>query len=179
MRRDLPLSRDDSLTKSSPPQRAHWQDSTHALPSFRCRTCHATTQGLQQHSEPDSQFAVPRQEEALGLRLARVVGQASQCVSPLPFLRFPAHLSHSTVEPGKGRKCVILVGRPREVLKMSWTDLRQAGGLGETEFWMNLSPKGTILATTAASQTVLGYSSQDLSELGFPRIAERLADLSP
>lgn len=47
---------------------------------------------------------------------------------------------------------------------MSWTDLRQAGGLGETEFWMNLSPKGVVLSTTAAVQNVLGFSSQDLSE---------------
>lgn len=47
---------------------------------------------------------------------------------------------------------------------MSWTDLRQAGGLGEIEFWMNLSPKGIVLSTTAAVQNVLGFSSQDLSE---------------
>lgn len=48
---------------------------------------------------------------------------------------------------------------------MSWTDLRQAGGLGEIEFWMNLSPKGIVLSTTAAVQNVLGFSSQDLSKL--------------
>lgn len=70
--------------------------------------------------------------------------------------------SRPTVEPGKGRKCVILVGRPREVLKMSWNDLRSAGGLGDTEFWMHLSPQGTILSATSSIQSVLGVAPTDV-----------------
>ncbi|KAK4047820.1 hypothetical protein OIV83_005163 [Microbotryomycetes sp. JL201] len=66
------------------------------------------------------------------------------------------------IEPGKGRKCVIFVGRPREVFKMSWNDIRQAGGVGDTEFWMNLSQKGTVLAATGAIETVLGHSSETI-----------------
>ncbi|KAM0787144.1 hypothetical protein ACM66B_006395 [Microbotryomycetes sp. NB124-2] len=64
------------------------------------------------------------------------------------------------IEPGKGRKCVIFVGRPREVFKMSWNDVRQSGGIGDTEFWMNMSAKGTVLAATGAIETVLGHSSE-------------------
>lgn len=73
-----------------------------------------------------------------------------------------------TVEPGKGRKCVILVGRPTAVDQMSWGDLRQAGGVGDTEFWMKLSGSGTILTSTQSVQHVLGISSQDLSTFSCP-----------
>jgi hypothetical protein len=45
---------------------------------------------------------------------------------------------------------------------MSWNDLRQAGGVGDTEFFSFLSPKGTILSTTATVQNVLGFGPQEL-----------------
>ncbi|KAK4056060.1 hypothetical protein OIO90_002791 [Microbotryomycetes sp. JL221] len=66
------------------------------------------------------------------------------------------------IEPGKGRKCVVFVGRPREVFKMSWNDIRQGGGVGDTEFWMNMSGRGAVLAATAAIESVLGHSQNDI-----------------
>lgn len=45
---------------------------------------------------------------------------------------------------------------------MSWNDLRSAGGLGDTEFWMHLSPKGNVLSTTSSVQTVLGVMPDDI-----------------
>lgn len=66
------------------------------------------------------------------------------------------------VEPGKGRKCVILVGRPREVYKMSWNELRQAGGLGDSEFWTKLSPEGMVLSSATSVQNVLGFLPEEM-----------------
>ncbi|GAA5963319.1 hypothetical protein JCM21900_006555 [Sporobolomyces salmonicolor] len=66
------------------------------------------------------------------------------------------------IEPGKGRKCVIAVGRARDVLKMHWNELRQSGGLGDTEFWTKVSDKGMILSATLAVQSVLGFLPQEM-----------------
>lgn len=66
------------------------------------------------------------------------------------------------IEPGKGRKCVILVGRPREVYKMSWNELRRSGGLGDNEFWTKLSPEGMVLSSTSSVQNVLGFMQADM-----------------
>ncbi|KAL8278948.1 hypothetical protein RQP46_008617 [Phenoliferia psychrophenolica] len=65
-------------------------------------------------------------------------------------------------EQAKGRKCVILVGRPREVLQVSWKELEKAGGLGEKEYWSKLSFDGMQLHTTPPVKDVLGYSPEDL-----------------
>ncbi|GAA5988507.1 hypothetical protein JCM10908_003594 [Rhodotorula pacifica] len=66
------------------------------------------------------------------------------------------------IEPGKGRKCVIAIARPRDVMQMNWNELRQAGGLGDTEFFAKLDLRGTILTATQGTASVLGYQSQDL-----------------
>ena len=68
------------------------------------------------------------------------------------------------IEPGKGRKCVIAIARPRDVMQMNWNELRQAGGLGDTEFFAKVDLRGTILTATQGTASVLGYSSQELSE---------------
>ncbi|GAA6005423.1 hypothetical protein JCM11491_003637 [Sporobolomyces phaffii] len=65
------------------------------------------------------------------------------------------------IEPGKGRKCVIAVGRPRDVLKLNWNEVRLSGGLGDLEFWMKISDRGMILNATLAIHNVLGYLPQD------------------
>ncbi|GAA5898065.1 uncharacterized protein JCM6883_000912 [Sporobolomyces salmoneus] len=65
------------------------------------------------------------------------------------------------IEPGKGRKCVIAVGRPRDVLKLNWNEVRLSGGLGDLEFWMRISERGMILNATLALHNVLGYMPQD------------------
>ncbi|GAA5872699.1 hypothetical protein JCM3774_005033 [Rhodotorula dairenensis] len=66
------------------------------------------------------------------------------------------------IEPGKGRKCVIAIARPRDVMQMNWNELRQAGGLGDTEFFAKLDLRGTILTASQGTASVLGYTSQDL-----------------
>lgn len=71
------------------------------------------------------------------------------------------------VEQGKGRKSVILVGRPREVYRMSWHDLGRVGGFGKREFWSKLSAQGMFLHATPSVQDVLGYSVEEMSELAF------------
>ncbi|GAA6002185.1 uncharacterized protein JCM10292_000797 [Rhodotorula paludigena] len=72
------------------------------------------------------------------------------------------------LEPGKGRKCVILSGRPREVYKMSWRDLELAGGVGsgEHEFWAKVCVDGIFLSVTQSAEKVLGVGSVQRDVLG-------------
>lgn len=72
------------------------------------------------------------------------------------------------IEPGKGRKCVIAIARPRDVMQMNWNELRQAGGLGDTEFFAKLDLRGTILTATAGTASVLGQPAADLSQSYLP-----------
>lgn len=67
------------------------------------------------------------------------------------------------VEQGKGRKCVILVGRPRDVYKMSWADLERNSGFGSHEFWSKLSLNGLYLYATPAVQGVTGYTTEEMT----------------
>ncbi|KAK4700966.1 hypothetical protein P7C70_g5272, partial [Phenoliferia sp. Uapishka_3] len=66
------------------------------------------------------------------------------------------------VEPGKGRKCVILIGRRRETFKLSWDDVRREGGLAEKEFWTKLSREGMMLTATGPVQSVTGFSPSEM-----------------
>lgn len=68
----------------------------------------------------------------------------------------------AAVQPGKGRKCVILIGRPRELFEMPRKNLELAGGFGDKEFWAKISLGGTYLYTTSSVEQVLGYSSGEL-----------------
>lgn len=77
------------------------------------------------------------------------------------------------LEQGKGRKCVILSGRPREVYKMSWQDLERAGGMGDTEFWAKVCVDGIFLTATRTAASVLG------SDPKFSIIGKSFTDLSP
>ncbi|BGP24549.1 white collar 1 protein [Rhodotorula toruloides] len=72
------------------------------------------------------------------------------------------------LEPGKGRKCVILTGRPREVYKMSWRDLELAGGVGkgDYEFWAKICVDGIFLAATSSAEKVLGVSNATVDVVG-------------
>ncbi|SGY45329.1 BQ5605_C001g00274 [Microbotryum silenes-dioicae] len=76
------------------------------------------------------------------------------------------------LEQGKGRKCVILVGRVRHVYKMSWSDLERAGGFGKQEYWSKLTTSGMMLYATPTIGQVLGYRSEDV-------VGKTLAELSP
>lgn len=76
------------------------------------------------------------------------------------------------LEQGKGRKCVILVGRPRDVYKMSWSDLERNSGFGSHEFWSKLSLNGLYLYATPAVESVTGLKSDDI-------MGKTIAELSP
>ncbi|SCV74291.1 BQ2448_6723 [Microbotryum intermedium] len=76
------------------------------------------------------------------------------------------------LEQGKGRKCVILVGRVRHVYKMSWSDLERAGGFGKQEYWSKLTTSGMMLYATPTIGQVLGFRSEDV-------VGKTLAELSP
>jgi len=77
------------------------------------------------------------------------------------------------LEQGKGRKCVILSGRPREVYKMSWQDLEKAGGMGDSEFWAKVCVDGIFLTATRTAGNVLGTDSK------YSVVGKSFADLCP
>lgn len=66
------------------------------------------------------------------------------------------------VEQGKGRKCIILVGRERPVYALHRHDIEVAGGIGESEMWTKLSTSGMFLFVSSNVRTLLDRSSEDL-----------------
>lgn len=62
------------------------------------------------------------------------------------------------VEPGKGRKAIILSGRGKWMPSLSWRSIAHAGGLGEQEVWGMVSSNGTVLVTSASVRDMLGWS---------------------
>ncbi|GAA5863387.1 hypothetical protein JCM8547_006966 [Rhodosporidiobolus lusitaniae] len=81
------------------------------------------------------------------------------------------------LEAGKGRKCVVLSGRPREVFRMSWRDLEHEGGMSSSpssanEFFAKLCVDGIFLTTTKSAEQVLGIKAQDVT-------GKSVGDLSP
>lgn len=74
------------------------------------------------------------------------------------------------VEQGKGRKCIILVGRKRPVIALSRRDLDAHGGIGDSELWTKLSTSGMFLFVSSNIRSLLdlqpealvGTSMQDL-----------------
>lgn len=66
------------------------------------------------------------------------------------------------VEPGKGRKAVILSGRAKSVPTLPWDSVAKNGGLGQTEFWAKLSHQGLVLHATSSVSSVLGYSTAEV-----------------
>lgn len=69
------------------------------------------------------------------------------------------------VEPGKGRKAVILSGRARSVPTLPWELVGAHGGLGEREFWAKLSFHGLLLHATPSVVDVLGQSPEEVQGL--------------
>ncbi|GAA6009927.1 hypothetical protein JCM10207_002160 [Rhodosporidiobolus poonsookiae] len=83
------------------------------------------------------------------------------------------------IEPGKGRKCVIAIARPRDVTQMGWNELRRNGGLGDTEFFLKVGERGTVLFATATLQSVLGFAPDEavgcsLMDLALPEYSSQL-----
>jgi len=66
------------------------------------------------------------------------------------------------VEQGKGRKCIILVGRERPVYALSRHDIDATGGIGESEIWTKLSTSGMFLFVSSNVRTLLDRAPEDL-----------------
>nr|BAO20282.1 white collar protein 1 [Grifola frondosa] len=81
------------------------------------------------------------------------------------------------VEPGKGRKAIILSGRVRSMPRLEWGPVQRAGGLTavatnteddgqererEQEVWGLLSTNGTFLFVGAAVRDVLGWGAGEV-----------------
>lgn len=66
------------------------------------------------------------------------------------------------VEQGKGRKCIILVGRERPVYALFRHDIEAAGGIGEAEIWTKLSTSGMFLYVSSNVKNLLDRSPEDL-----------------
>ena len=76
------------------------------------------------------------------------------------------------LEQSKSRKCVILVGRERPIYKLSWSDLREVGGLGEREFWSKISSDGMFLYNTPAISRVIGQEAEALRGRNLSELVE-------
>ncbi|MCJ1398690.1 blue light receptor [Xylographa trunciseda] len=96
---------------------------------------------------------------------------------------FESHGSLHT-EQGKGKKCIILVGRERPVYALARSDIDSAGGIGENELWTKMSTSGMFLFVSSNVKSLLdrlpeelvGTSAQSLmraeSRLEFGRMLE-------
>jgi len=74
---------------------------------------------------------------------------------------FESHGSLS-VEQGKGRKCIILVGRERPVYALARYDIDAAGGIGESEMWTKISTSGMFLFLSSNVRTLIDRSPDEL-----------------
>lgn len=66
------------------------------------------------------------------------------------------------VEQGKGRKCIILIGRKRPVLALSRRQLESHGGIGDSELWTKLSTSGLLLFVSANVRSLLDLQPDQL-----------------
>jgi len=74
---------------------------------------------------------------------------------------FESHGSLHT-EQGKGRKCIILVGRQRPVYAIARSEVASEGGIGEGELWTKMSTTGMFLCVSSNSRTLLDRTPDDL-----------------
>ncbi|KAF1966759.1 hypothetical protein BU23DRAFT_311302 [Bimuria novae-zelandiae CBS 107.79] len=77
------------------------------------------------------------------------------------YMWFEGHGSLHT-EQGKGRKCIILVGRERPVYTLSKTVLQESGGIGDNELWTKLSTSGMFLFVSASVRSLLDRQPEEL-----------------
>ncbi|KAF2728446.1 white collar [Polyplosphaeria fusca] len=77
------------------------------------------------------------------------------------YMWFEGHGSLHT-EQGKGRKCIILVGRERPVYTLSKTILRASGGIGDNELWSKMSTSGMLLFVSSNVRQLLDRQPEDL-----------------
>ncbi|KUI59461.1 White collar 1 protein [Cytospora mali] len=72
--------------------------------------------------------------------------------------------SHGSLfaEQGKGRKCIILVGRKRPVFALSRRDIERNGGIGDGELWSKLSTSGMYLFVSSNCRSLLDLHPENL-----------------
>ena len=99
------------------------------------------------------------------------------------YMWFEGHGSLHT-EQGKGRKCIILVGRERPVYTLSKAIVRESGGVGDNELWTKMSTSGMFLYVSSNVRQLLDKQPEDLvgtsiqslmrqeSKINFGRILE-------
>lgn len=66
------------------------------------------------------------------------------------------------IEQGKGRKCIILVGRKRPVIALSRRSLEAHGGIGDSELWTKLSTSGMFLFVSSNVRSLLDLQPESL-----------------
>ena len=72
--------------------------------------------------------------------------------------------SHGSLhlEQGKGRKCIIMVGRERPVYALARSDVDTVGGIGESELWTKMSTSGMFLYVSSNVRSLLDRQPEDL-----------------
>ncbi|KAK2464497.1 hypothetical protein APHAL10511_003476 [Amanita phalloides] len=66
------------------------------------------------------------------------------------------------VEPGKGRKAIILSGRAREMPRLGWETVCMRPFWGRREFWCLVGGQGTFVAVGSGVKEVLGWNGCEL-----------------
>lgn len=74
---------------------------------------------------------------------------------------FEAHGCLHT-EQGKGRKCIILVGRERPVYALEKREINTDGEIGDSELWSKISTAGMFLYVSSNSRSMLDRLPEDL-----------------
>jgi PAS domain S-box-containing protein len=77
------------------------------------------------------------------------------------YMWFEGHGSLHT-EQGKGRKCIILVGRERRVYTLDKNDLVECGGIGDNELWTKLSTSGMVLFVSSNVRQLLDRQPEEM-----------------
>jgi PAS fold len=67
------------------------------------------------------------------------------------------------IEPGKGRKSIILVGRRRIMPRLDWRMVERSGGISDDEFWGLISPDGLWLNVVQNVSNVIGRVSSSIT----------------
>lgn len=66
------------------------------------------------------------------------------------------------IEPGKGRKCLILVGRERPVYALDRPSVLEAGGIGENDLWTKVSISGMFLFVSSNARVLLDRTPAEM-----------------
>jgi PAS domain S-box-containing protein len=77
------------------------------------------------------------------------------------YMWFESHGALHT-EHGKGRKCIILVGRERPVYTLSKSIIVSQGGIGENEMWTKMSTTGMFLFVSSHVRYLLDRLPEEL-----------------